>query len=114
MHDTERVPLHPGDRFELPVTREAWEAGHIPLTGAFRQAHDYVPDFVIRLRADPPLLLILETKGFDPTAQVKVAAAERWVSAVNVDRRSGRWAYAIARRVGDIQGILESFSRQVG
>ena len=73
-----------------------------------------MPDFVIRLRADPPLRLILETKGFDPTAEVKAAAAERWVSAVNVDRRYGRWAYAIARRVGDIQGILESFSRQVG
>jgi type III restriction enzyme len=78
------------------------------------QAHDYVPDFIIRLRADPPLLLVLETKGFDPIAEVKAAAAERWVSAVNVDRRYGRWAYAMVRRVGDVQGILESFSRQVG
>jgi SNF2 family DNA or RNA helicase len=30
------VPLQPGDRFELPVPREAWEAGHIPLKGGFR------------------------------------------------------------------------------
>jgi len=35
LHDTGPVPLHPGDRFELPVTRETWEAGHVPLTGGF-------------------------------------------------------------------------------
>jgi type III restriction enzyme len=30
------------------------------------QAHDYIPDFLIRLKADPPVHLILETKGFGP------------------------------------------------
>ena len=30
------MPLQPGDRFELPVPREAWEAGRIPLKGGFR------------------------------------------------------------------------------
>jgi SNF2-related domain len=30
------MPLQPGDRFELPVPREAWEAGLIPLKGGFR------------------------------------------------------------------------------
>ncbi len=30
------MPLHPGDRFELPVTRQAWESGCIPLPGGFR------------------------------------------------------------------------------
>jgi SNF2 family DNA or RNA helicase len=30
------VPLQPGDRFELPIPREAWEAGRIPLKGGFR------------------------------------------------------------------------------
>jgi hypothetical protein len=30
------VPLHPGDRFEVPITREAWESGHIPLPGRLR------------------------------------------------------------------------------
>lgn len=29
------MPLRPGDRFELPVTRETWEAGDLPLTGGF-------------------------------------------------------------------------------
>ena len=28
--------LHPGDRFELLVPRDAWEAGRIPLSGGFR------------------------------------------------------------------------------
>jgi type III restriction enzyme len=70
------------------------------------QSHDYMPDFIVRLRCDPPCLLILETKGFDPTAEVKAAAAGRWVSAVNADGTYGRWAYAVAKRVGDIDGIL--------
>jgi SNF2 family DNA or RNA helicase len=30
------MPLQPGDRFELSVPREAWEAGLIPLKGGFR------------------------------------------------------------------------------
>ena len=30
------MPLCPGDRFELPVTRQAWESGCIPLPGRLR------------------------------------------------------------------------------
>jgi hypothetical protein len=30
------VTLHIGDRFEIPLTREAWDAGHVVLDGAFR------------------------------------------------------------------------------
>jgi type III restriction enzyme len=71
------------------------------------QAHDYLPDFIVRLRAEPSLQLVLETKGFDPTAEVKAAAAGRWVAAVNADGRHGRWAYAMVRQVGDVRGVLE-------
>jgi type III restriction enzyme len=49
------------------------------------QAHDYVPDFLVRLNTSPPRHLILETKGFDPLEAVKQAAAERWVAAINAD-----------------------------
>ncbi|MBI3457151.1 MAG: DEAD/DEAH box helicase family protein [Candidatus Rokubacteria bacterium] len=70
------------------------------------QPHDYMPDFIVRLRSDPPCLLILETKGFDPVGEIKAAAAQRWVSAVNADGTYGRWAYAVAKRVADIDGIL--------
>jgi type III restriction enzyme len=70
------------------------------------QSHDYVPDFIVRLRSDPPLLLVLETKGFDPVADIKASAAQRWVAAVNADGLYGRWAYAVARRVADVHSIL--------
>jgi hypothetical protein len=72
------------------------------------QAHDYVPDFVIRLKGEPPSCLILETKGFDPLAEVKAAAAGRWVAAVNADGRFGTWKYAVARKVDQIREILAS------
>ena len=69
------------------------------------QAHDYVPDFIVRLKTTPPIHLILETKGFDPLEEVKRAAAERWVAAVNADGSYGRWAYAIARRQRTLMGL---------
>jgi type III restriction enzyme len=40
------------------------------------QPHDYVPDFIVRLKGEPAVHLILETKEFDPLAEVKVQAAE--------------------------------------
>ena len=45
------------------------------------QPHDYVPDFIVRLRSEPPLHAIIEVKGYDPNAEVKAQAAERWVRA---------------------------------
>jgi len=70
------------------------------------QAHDYVPDFIVRLSAQPPLHLIFETKGFDPLEEVKIAAAQRWVAAVNADGSYGRWRYGIAKRIADVSGIV--------
>jgi type III restriction enzyme len=75
------------------------------------QLHDYVPDFIIRPNADSRTHLILETKGFDDLAEVKAAAAERWVAAVNADGRFGRWQYAIVRKVGEVRRVLDSVSR---
>lgn len=68
--------------------------------------HDYLPDFIARLRTEPPRLLILETKGFDPLQDVKAAAAARWVAALNADGMHGTWAYELATRIADIDGIL--------
>ncbi len=70
------------------------------------QMHDYVPDFIVRLNSSPPVHLILETKGYDPLEEVKRAAAERWVAAVNADGTYGRWKYAIAKRVSEVNEIL--------
>jgi type III restriction enzyme len=78
------------------------------------QMHDYVPDFIIRLKTDPPVHLILETKGFDPLEEVKRAAAERWVAAVNADGTYGRWKFALVKRVSEINEILtRSVSQKV-
>lgn len=67
------------------------------------QKHDYIPDFIVRLKiAGAEHYLILETKGFDPLEEVKRAAAERWVAAVNADGSFGQWQYKIARLPSDV------------
>ncbi len=71
------------------------------------QMHDYMPDFVIRLNAEGPRYLIIETKGYDPLEEVKRGAAERWTAAVNVDGTYGHWQYAIAKKVTEIGAIIE-------
>jgi type III restriction enzyme len=71
------------------------------------QPHDYVPDFLVRLR-DSKELLLVETKGFDDLADVKAAAAQRWVAAVNADGAFGRWSYAMARKVEEVRRLLDA------
>ncbi len=71
------------------------------------QTHDYVPDFLVCLKAEPASYLILETKGYDPLEEVKRAAADRWVAAVNADGTYGKWRYAIAKKVSDVPDLLK-------
>ncbi len=66
------------------------------------QMHDYVPDFLVRLKDLPNTTVILETKGFDPLAEVKASAAARWVSAVNAEGSYGMWRYEMARSVSSV------------
>ena len=70
------------------------------------QSHDYVPDFIVRLKADPTIHLILETKRHDELAEIKAQAAERWVNAINADGRYGEWRYAMVRDPGDVAGAI--------
>jgi type III restriction enzyme len=70
------------------------------------QPHDYVPDFLVRLREEPPLTLILEVKGFDPLKEVKAQAARRWVTAVNKEGSFGAWQYSVAERIAEVGRIL--------
>jgi hypothetical protein len=72
--------------------------------------HDYLPDFIVRVRAEPVLHLILETKGFDPLEEVKTAAARRWVAAVNAEGTRGRWAYSLVKRVVDVGAAVAAAS----
>ena len=67
-----------------------------------------MPDFIVRLKTNPVAHLILETKGFDELADVKAAAAERWVTAVNADGQFGRWRYSMVRKVPDVAAALEA------
>jgi type III restriction enzyme len=72
------------------------------------QVHDYVPDFIVRLKTEPAQYLVLETKGFDPLEGIKVAAAMRWVAAVNADGTYGAWGYAIVKKIA-VPTDLDSF-----
>jgi type III restriction enzyme len=72
------------------------------------EPHDYVPDFIVRLKTNPVVHLILETKGFDELADVKAAAAERWVAAVNADGQFGTWSYSMIRNVPDAAAALDA------
>ena len=72
------------------------------------RTHDYVPDFIVRLKGDGAVHLILEIKGYDPLRDVKVQAAERWVAAVNAEGSFGRWAFAIATDPLQVRHLLQS------
>jgi type III restriction enzyme len=72
------------------------------------EPHDYVPDFLVRLVAEGSPMLVLETKGYDELKDVKVAAARRWVAAVNADGGQGRWAYAVISRPTDVGPAVEN------
>ncbi len=71
-----------------------------------RQDHDYYPDFLVRLACEPLAHLVLETKGYDPLEDVKRAAAERWVAAVNAEGSYGRWRYALVKDVSQVGPVL--------
>jgi len=72
--------------------------------------HEYLPDFIVRLVGEGERFLIVETKGFDPMADVKRAAAERWGSAVNADGRWGRWDYRLIHQPADLPEHLMRLS----
>jgi type III restriction enzyme len=70
------------------------------------QMHDYMPDFLIRLQTKDERYVVLETKGYDPLKEVKKAAAERWVNAVNADAKFGRWHFAMVEDPSEVSGVL--------
>ena len=73
-----------------------------------------MPDFIVRLKTDPPIHLILETKGYDPLAEVKKGAAQRWVSAVNADGTYGRWAYEMVRQTTEVNDVVTKAAGAIG
>jgi type III restriction enzyme len=71
------------------------------------EPHEYVPDFVIRLRGGDARHLLLEVKGFDPLKEVKAAAARRWCAAVNALGGFGLWDYAMIEKPEQAKQILD-------
>jgi type III restriction enzyme len=57
--------------------------------------HDYLPDFIARLASNKARYVIFETKGHDDRLAEKQSAAHRWVNAINLDGRFGRWSYVL-------------------
>jgi type III restriction enzyme len=76
------------------------------------QNHEYIPDFIIRLKNAQATHLILETKGYDPLEQVKANAAIRWVDAVNACGQYGHWAYVICRKPTDVGKAIDDVYKQ--
>ena len=75
------------------------------------EPHEYVPDFIVRLKTADRLNLILETKGYDPLRDKKVDAAQRWVNAVNAGEKHGRWEYRIVKTPEEVPGVLGGFGK---
>ena len=77
------------------------------------QQHEYIPDFLVRLRNTPSYTVIMEVKGYpDPLQDVKAEAARRWVAAVNADGTFGRWDYAIVRDPTHVADELNAFDAE--
>jgi len=75
------------------------------------QMHDYVPDFLIRLKSSTQVHIIFETKGYDQLEQLKRAAAERWVAAVNAEGSYGRWHYLVAKNIESIPQLITDVAK---
>ena len=77
------------------------------------QMHDYIPDFIIRLKTEQLQYLILETKGYDLLKSVKRAAAERWVAAVNADGSYGHWQHTLVSSMPDVRAAITDAVQQI-
>jgi type III restriction enzyme len=75
------------------------------------EQHEYVPDFVVRLKGDDGRYVLLETKGFDSLEDVKRAAAERWCAAVNAHGGFGAWQYRLVDRPEKVPAAVSSCAR---
>ena len=87
----------------------AWvKNDHVGLQIRYRKAgrsHNYIPDFLVRLNGGQ--MLILEVKGQLGDALIKGNAAERWVKAVNREKRYSQWSYHLVRHPADVMALLD-------
>ena len=70
------------------------------------QDHEYIPDFIIRLKSSKTRYVIFETKGYRREGtEEKKAATERWCRAVNADGRFGHWEYKLCKELEVIEAL---------
>ena len=75
--------------------------------------HQYVPDFIVRVRRrDRSILhLVLEVKGMeDNVDRIKVSAARKWVDAVNNWGKLGLWDYTVVKDLAKIEELLDRYA----
>jgi type III restriction enzyme len=88
---------------------QAWvKNDHLGLFIRYRLAgrpHNYVPDFIVRFANGR--MLIIEVKGELGDAEIKQAAAWRWVAAVNREKSYGEWSYHLVRHPADVAALLD-------
>lgn len=73
------------------------------------EQHEYVPDFIVRLKGEGERHLILETKGYDELKEKKQAAALRWCHAVNATKDYGVWSFRMAMKPDEVPGLLQQY-----
>ena len=76
---------------------------------------EYIPDFLVRLKWNEIEVgtLILEVKGYDLLVEVKQAAAQRWVDAVNNEGSFGLWDYAIIYQPGELTSTVRQSAEKL-
>jgi type III restriction enzyme len=79
------------------------------------EQHEYVPDYLVRLQWEGKEVgtLILETKGHDPLREIKQAAAERWVKAVNNEGSFGLWAYCLVSNPSEVKTAVGTAAKEL-
>jgi len=78
------------------------------------RSHVYVPDFLVRLDVDSKTsaTLILEMKGQETEQdRAKMAAAQRWVRAVNNHGGFGTWGYLVCKGPNEVVERIEQWRR---
>jgi len=78
-------------------------------------SHQYVPDFAVRMRGGPLVLLEIKGRGGELWDEDRVlaknTAAKKWVAAVNNVGQWGQWAFEICRDLGELRGTLAQHAR---
>jgi type III restriction enzyme len=79
------------------------------------QTHQYVPDFIVRIRrSDGTILhLVLEVKGMeDNVDRIKITAARKWVDAVNNWGKLGAWDYAVVKDMAKTEEVIDPYAHR--